>query len=147
MPDPMPSYIAGYKQLQGLDRQVQKGLPGCQILAPVTGRFASATPADADSWRHLNKFEKPRAGEVVRSKMIGVRLACVWDASQTTGDQLPEPPHPQLLTGEAPARLWEVLATQIAAAGLTLSDAPGAASIRGANGVTNYNRPHGDGSL
>ena len=75
VPGPFPSYVAGYKQWQTLGRQVEKGQPGYQILAPVTGRFASANPADAESWRRLGKGEKPRAGEVVRSKMVGVRPA------------------------------------------------------------------------
>ena len=77
VPGPFPSYVAGYKQWQTLGRQVEKGQPGYQILAPVTGRFASANPADAESWRRLGKGEKPRAGEVVRSKMVGVRPAYV----------------------------------------------------------------------
>ena len=138
VPDPMPSYVAGYRQWQSLGRQVQKGQPGYQILAPVTGRFASATPVDAESWRRLKKFEKPRPGEVVRSNMIGVRPAYVWDASQTAGDPLPEPPSPKLLEGEAPRGLWSGLAAQIEAAGFSLDDAPNAASIHGANGATNY---------
>ncbi len=138
VPEPRPSYVAGYRQWQDLNRQVQKGQPGYQILAPVTGRFASATPANADTWRRLKKFEKPRPGEVVRSKMIGVRPAYVWDASQTAGDPLPELPVVELLEGEAPAGLWAGLATQIEAAGFALGEAPNATSIHGANGVTNY---------
>ena len=138
VPDPMPSYVAGYKQWQDLGRQVQKGQPGYQILAPVTGRFASSTPANADSWRRLKKFEKPRPGEVMRSKMIGVRSAYVWDASQTAGDPLPELPAPTLLEGEAPTGLWEGLAKQVKAAGFALGDVPDTSSIHGANGVTNY---------
>lgn len=136
VPDPMPTYVAGYKQWQDLGRQVQKGQPGYQILAPVTGRFASATPANADLWRRLKKFEKPRPGETVRSKMIGVRPAYVWDASQTAGDPLPELPAPTLLEGEAPAGLWEGLAKQVEAAGFSLGDVPDTPSIRGANGVS-----------
>ena len=58
VPEPFPSYVAGYKQWQALGRQVEKGQPGYQILAPVTGRFASATPQDAESWRRLGKGEK-----------------------------------------------------------------------------------------
>ncbi len=84
VPDPVPSHVAGYRQWQQLGRrQVSKGQPGYQILAPVTGRFASATPQDAESWRRLGKGEKPRAGETVRTKMVGVRPAYVWDVSQT----------------------------------------------------------------
>ena len=121
VPGPFPSYVAGYKQWQALGRQVEKGQPGYQILAPVTGRFASATPQDAESWRRLGKGEKPRAGEVVRSKMVGVRPAYVWDASQTSGDPIPEPPAPNLLEGEAPAGLWDGLSEQVEAAGFAVS--------------------------
>lgn len=138
VPEPVPSYVAGYKQWQGLGRQVLKGQPGYQIIAPVTGRFASAHPQDADSWRRLGKFEKPRAGEVVRSKMVGVRPAYVWDASQTEGDPIPSPPAPRLLAGEAPQGLWEGLAAQVRAAGFTLVDVASAGEIRGANGMTSY---------
>ena len=101
VPEPTPSYVAGYKQWQGLGRQVQKGQPGYQIIAPVTGRFASANPQDAESWRRLGKFEKPRPGETVRSKMVGVRPAYVWDASQTAGDDIPSPIRPHRLVGGA----------------------------------------------
>lgn len=138
VPEPMPSYVAGYKQWQGLGRQVQKGQPGYQIFAPVTGRFATSTPQDAASWRRLSKFEKPRTGETVRSKMVGVRPAYVWDASQTAGEDIPAPPRPRLLEGEAPAGLWEGLAAQVRAAGFSLAEATSTAEIHGANGVTDY---------
>lgn len=138
VPDPFPSYVAGYRQWQGLGRQVMKGQPGYQILAPVTGRFAAATPVDVESWRRLGKGEKPRAGEVVRTKMVGVRPAYVWDASQTSGDPIPEPPAPTLLEGEAPAGLWEGLAAQLEAAGFTVLRVPHEGMIHGANGMTDY---------
>lgn len=138
VPEPTPSYVAGYKQWQGLGRQVQKGQPGYQILAPVTGQFATSTPQDAASWRRLSKFEKPRTGETVRSKMVGVRPAYVWDASQTAGEDIPAPPRPRLLEGEAPAGLWEGLAAQVRAAGFSLAEATSTAEIHGANGVTDY---------
>jgi len=138
VPEPFPSYMAGYKQWQQLGRQVGKGEPGYQILAPVTGRFASANPADADSWRRLGKGEKPRPGEVVRSKMVGVRPAYVWDASQTTGDPIPEPPAPRLLEGEAPAGLWDGLAAQVEERGFSVLRAPHEGTIHGANGMTDY---------
>ncbi|MFC7580762.1 ArdC-like ssDNA-binding domain-containing protein [Schaalia naturae] len=138
VPEPFPSYVAGYKQWQALGRQVEKGQPGYQILAPVTGRFASANPADAESWRRLGKGEKPRAGEVVRSKMVGVRPAYVWDASQTTGDPIPEPPAPRLLEGESPAGLWDGLAAQIEERGFAVLRVPHEGLIHGANGMTDY---------
>ncbi|GAB3062596.1 hypothetical protein GCM10027079_31750 [Sediminivirga luteola] len=138
VPEPFPSYVAGYRQWQGLGRQVQKGQSGYQILAPVTGRFATATPADAESWRRLGKGEKPRAGEVVRTRMVGVRPAYVWDASQTAGDPIPEPPAPKLLEGQAPAGLWDGLAAQVEAAGFTVLRVPHEGMIHGANGMTDY---------
>ncbi|MFX4288282.1 ArdC-like ssDNA-binding domain-containing protein [Zafaria sp. Z1313] len=136
--EPFPSFVAGYRQWQQLGRQVQKGQPGLQIFAPVTGRFASSNPADADSWRRLERGEKPRAGEVVRSRMIAARPAYVWDVSQTDGDPIPEPPAPKLLEGEAPAELWEGLVAQVEAAGFTLLMVPHEGMIHGANGMTDW---------
>lgn len=136
--EPLPSYVAGFKQWQQLDRQVEKGQAGYQILAPVTGRFASADPADPESWRRLARGEKPRPGETVRSRMVGVRPAYVWDVSQTEGEPVPEPPAPALLEGEAPAGLWDGLATQVRAAGFRLVGVTDEREIRGANGVTDF---------
>lgn len=138
VPDPMPSYVAGYKQWQQLGRQVEKGQPGYQILAPVTGRFASSTPSDPASWRRLNRSEKPRSGEQVRSKMVGVRPAYVWDVAQTSGDAIPAPPMPKLLQGEAPTGLRVGIVRQIEAAGFQVLIVANASQIYGANGVTDY---------
>ena len=138
VPDPVPTHVAGYRQWQQLGRQVSKGQPGYQILAPVTGRFVSATPQDAESWRRLGKGEKPRAGETVRTKMVSVRPAYVWDASQTTGEPIPEPPAPQLLEGHAPVGLWEGLAAQVQSAGFELRLVADASEIFGAKGLTDY---------
>ena len=138
VPEPFPSYVAGYRQWQQLGRQVEKGQGGYQILAPVTGRFASSTPADPESWRRLSRGEKPRPGEVVRSRMVGVRPAYVWDVSQTAGEPIPEPPAPRLLEGEAPAGLWEGLAAQVAAAGFEVARVPHEGMIQGANGMTDW---------
>ena len=138
VPEPFPTYVAGYKQWQQLGRQVEKGQAGYQILAPVTGRFASANPSDPASWRRLNRGEKPKPGETVRSKMVGVRPAYVWDVSQTTGDPLPTKPEPQLLTGEAPAGLREGLAGRIGSEGFELLWVPHEGMIGGANGLTNF---------
>ncbi len=138
VPEPMPSYVAGYRQWQQLGRQVGKGQSGYMIFAPVTGRFASSTPADASSWRRLDPREKPHPGEVVRSRMVGARPAYVWDVSQTAGDPIPEPPAPTLLEGEAPSGLWDGLAAQVAAAGFTLLRVPHEGMIHGANGMTDW---------
>ena len=138
VPVPAPTYVAGYRQWQQLGRQVRKGQPGYMILAPVTGRFATAAPADASSWRRLGAREQPKPGEVVRSKMVGVRPAYVWDVSQTDGGPLPVPPAPTLLEGAAPAGLWEGLAAQVTSAGFALVRVPHEGMIRGANGMTDW---------
>lgn len=91
-PSLSPTLVAGYRQWQGLWRQVMKGQPGYMIFAPVTGRFASSNPADPNSSRRLGPREKHKVNEIVRSRMVGARPAYVWDASQTDGEPLPMPP-------------------------------------------------------
>ena len=138
VPEPVPSYVAGFKQWLGLGRQVLKGQSGYMILAPVTARFASATPGNSVSWRRLARSEKPKVGESVRSRMVGLRPAYVWDVSQTDGDPIPERPRPRLLEGRAPEGLWDGLARQIEARGFSLKHVPDARTIGGANGLTDY---------
>ncbi|HSI93242.1 MAG TPA: ImmA/IrrE family metallo-endopeptidase, partial [Jiangellaceae bacterium] len=60
------------------------------------------------------------------------------DVSQTQGDPIPEPPVPVLLDGQAPPGLWDGLAAQTGWHGFDLTDAPDAASLGGANGVTDF---------
>ena len=135
---PVPTYVAGFNQWKQLDRSVDKGQSGYMIYAPVMGRFASKDPSDPMSWRRLQAREKPAAGEVVRSRIVNVKPAYVWDVTQTSGSEIPERPMPRLLEGEAPAGLWAGLAAQVATEGFELQDAVGATSIWGANGVTIY---------
>ncbi len=138
VPVPMPSYVAGFRQWLSLNRHVVKGQSGYAILAPVTARFASSAPENAESWRRLGRGEKPGWGEVVRSKLVGLKPAYVWDVSQTDGDPIPETPRPTLLRGQAPAGLWDGLADQITARGFELRLVSDAAAIGGANGLTDY---------
>lgn len=138
VPDPTPTYVAGFRQWLGLNRHVTKGQSGYAILAPVTARFASPTPDNPGSWHRLGRGEKPRAGEAVRSRLIGVKPAYVWDVSQTEGDALPEAPRPHLLEGQAPDGLWDGLADQITAHGFELRLVSNAVAIGGANGLTDF---------
>ncbi|GAB2761709.1 hypothetical protein GCM10027020_12490 [Nocardioides salsibiostraticola] len=138
VPEPMPTYVAGFKQWLSLNRHVMKGQSGYAILAPVTGRFASSTPENGGSWRRLGRGERPQPGESVRSRLIGVKPAFVWDTSQTDGDPIPQPPRPALLKGQAPKGLWDGLADQIEAHGFGLRLVSNAAAIGGANGLTDY---------
>lgn len=138
VPDPEPRYVAGYKQWQSLGRQVSRGQPGYQIMAPVTDRFATSTPQDAESWRRLGRFEKPKPGEVVRSRMVGAKPTYVWDVSQTTGEPIPERPAPTLLEGKAPSGLWDGLAALVEAEGFRVLRVEHEDLIGGANGLTRY---------
>ncbi len=138
VPDPTPTYVAGFKQWLSLNRHVMKGQGGYAILAPVTARFASSTPDNATSWRRLGRGEKPQWGESVRSRLVGLKPAHVWDNSQTDGDPIPETPRPSLLKGQAPVGLWDGLADQIEARGFGLRLVSNATAIGGANGLTDY---------
>ena len=138
VPEPTPTYVAGFQQWHSLGRHVEKGQSGYQILAPVTARFASSTPDVEGSWRRLARGERPAPAEKVRSRMIGLRPAYVWDVSQTSGEPIPERPRPQLLQGQAPPRLWDGLAAQVESRGFELRKVPHARAIGGANGLTDY---------
>lgn len=138
VPEPTPTYVAGFHQWLSLGRHVAKGQHGYGILAPITARFASLNPTDAASWRRLSRGEKPGYGETVRSKLVGLKVAHVWDVSQTAGDPVPERPRPTLLHGQAPAGLWDGLADQITALGFELRLVSSAAAIGGANGLTDF---------
>lgn len=138
VPDPVPTYVAGFRQWQHLGRSVLQGQNGYAILAPVTGRVASRTPADPQSWRRLRPKERPKVGEVVRSRMIGARVAHVFDISQTSGAEVPVPPSPQLLKGEAPGGLREGLIRQIEDLGFTFLPVAHEGMMNGANGQTNF---------
>lgn len=138
VPEPSPTYVAGFKQWISLGRHVMKGQHGYGILAPVTARFASSTPANQESWRRLARSERPRPGEIVRSKMVGLKPTHVWDVSQTDGVPVPELPRPVLLTGQAPGGLWDGLADQITGAGYELRLVSNAGVIGGANGLTDF---------
>lgn len=138
VPEPTPTYVAGFKQWASLGRHVRKGQAGYGILAPVTARFASTTPSNHDSWRRLARAERPRPGETVRTRMVGLKPTHVWDISQTEGDPVPELPRPTLLIGQAPDGLWDGLADQITANGYELRLVSSATSIGGANGLTDF---------
>ncbi|WP_344065691.1 ArdC-like ssDNA-binding domain-containing protein [Microbacterium pumilum] len=139
---PMPTYVAGFRQWEDLGRRVVAGQHGYMIFAPRTARFATSTPLDASSWRRLATRERPRSGETVRVGVTGSRPAYAWDITQTTGPPVTEPPGPQLLRGDAPTGLWVGLATLVEEEGFSLSLAAGAAALDGASGRTDFSRRH-----
>lgn len=78
---PDATMVAGYRKWQDLGRQVRKGEKSIAILAPM-----------------VKKEEDEETGEKVR-KVIGFRAARVFDVKQTDGEEIPEPPQPQILDG------------------------------------------------
>ena len=142
---PDATAVAGYQTWKSLGRQVNKGEKGIAILAPVIRRAAPADQPDRqqpDTGSPLERSEpgpgerrvgEGTTGETQRGRKVsGFRPTYVFDVAQTTGDPLPEPPAPQLLTGQAPPGLWDALAAQVAAAGYSLERGP----CDDANGVT-----------
>ncbi|WP_454857672.1 ArdC-like ssDNA-binding domain-containing protein [Promicromonospora soli] len=137
VPDPFPQCVAGFQQWKQLGRSVNAGAKGFQIFAPVSARVAVA---EDGSYRRLAKGEGPDPGEVVKSRMVGVRPTYVWPLALTSGKDIPETPAPKLLTGEAPAGLWTGLAVQVRERGYTLRYAPNADALGGANAMVRYDR-------
>lgn len=135
VPNPFPQYVAGFQQWKQLGRSVNSGAKGFQIFAPVTAKVAVS---DDGSYRRLEKGESPEPGEVVRSRMVGVRPTYVWPLELTSGRDVPETPAPKLLTGKAPVGLWDGLAAQVRERGYTLRDVPDAAALGGANAMVRY---------
>lgn len=140
--EPLPTYVAGFRQWEEVGRHVVAGQRGYMIFAPRTARFATTTPLDASSWRRLAPRERARPGEAVRAGITGTRPAYVWDIAQTTGPPVAELPRPQLLHGEVAAGMWQGLATLVEDEGFSLSGVADAAALDGANGRTDFSRRH-----
>ncbi|GAA1392806.1 ArdC-like ssDNA-binding domain-containing protein [Luteococcus peritonei] len=125
---PDATLVAGYTTWQkSFHRQVNRGEQGIRILAPVTRRVPKLKPDDTPV---LDDKGKP----VMATQIVGVKPTSVFDISQTTGDPVPEPPRPALLTGRAPEGLWQSLASLVHAQGFRLERG----DCRGANGYTDY---------
>ncbi|WP_214406335.1 ArdC-like ssDNA-binding domain-containing protein [Pseudonocardia lacus] len=103
--------VAGFSAWKALGRSVRKGERGLKILAPVTRRVEND---DADG----SGEQTSEAGSGRR--MVGVKVAHVFDVSQTDGAPLPEPPRPVALRGPDVAQLWEPLAQLVHAEGYDL---------------------------
>ncbi len=135
---PQATRVAGFRTWQSLGRQVRKGERGIAILAPCTYRpkatdqaepAGSAMPEPATS---CSGGATPDAG----SKQVrGFRVVHVFALHQTEGDPLPDVA-PALLTGQAPAGLWDDLAGQVIGYGYALERG----DCCGANGYTDPTR-------
>jgi N-terminal domain of anti-restriction factor ArdC len=136
---PDPTYIAGFNTWRTLGRSVNKGQHGYAVLAPC--RYDRRVALDPDGQaRQLAKREPPGEGERVESGQVlaGFRVEHVFELSQTSGVELPEPPRPNLLEGEAPAGLGAAVLAMIEDRGFRVETVPDAGAIQGANGQTNW---------
>ncbi len=136
---PTPTYVAGYRTWQALGRQVDKGQKGYAILAPVRYKRRVAVDSIGNA-RPLAGGETPASGEVEQSRQAlgGFTVEHVFAAEQTSGDPLPDPPTPKLLSGEAPAGLGGAVMALVEARGFTVDAAVDAVELNGANGVTRW---------
>jgi len=83
--------VAGYRKWQELGRQVKKGEKGIAILVPHRRRLRR----EQDESEERGEDEAQRGITTVNSFGVGR----VFDISQTDGDPLPEPPHPEMVDG------------------------------------------------
>jgi hypothetical protein len=137
VPEPLPTYVAGFNTWRSLGRSVEKGQHGYAVLAPC--RYDRRVAVDSDgNTRRLTAGETPESGETVESRKVlaGFRIEYVFDVSQTSGVEVPEPPRPKLLRGEAPNGLGAAVVAMIEEQGFRLDTVPNAAAIDGANGRT-----------
>ncbi len=134
---PQATRVAGFRTWQSLGRQVRKGERGIAILAPCTyrpkaaDRAEPAGPAGQEPAASDGGVAPDGGGKQVR----GFRVVHVFAQYQTEGAPLPEVA-PALLTGQAPAGLWNDLASQVSGHGYVLERG----ACAGANGYTDPTR-------
>ena len=129
---PQASRVAGFRTWQGLGRHVRKGERGIAILAPCSSRPTTpAAGSDSTSEQPQGELGGAVAPAGVGRQLRGFRVVHVFALDQTEGDPLPDVV-PVLLTGQAPAGLWDELAGQVSGHGYTLERG----DCAGANGWT-----------
>ncbi len=135
---PQATRVAGFRSCQSLGRQVRKGERGIAILAPCTYRPKAADraelagPAGPEPATTCSGGAAPDAGG---KQVRGFRVVHVFALHQTEGAPLPEVA-PSLLVGQAPAGLWDDLASQVTGYGYVLERG----ECAGANGYTDPTR-------
>lgn len=126
---PDATAVMGYRAWQALGHQVRRGEASIRILAPCLYKTSRNDDGEAD------ERQWPVRDAKARRVLRGFRIAHVFDLAQTDGDTVKPPAAPELLDGEAPAGLWDSLATQIRAEGFTVVRDE---ILSGANGTTNF---------
>ncbi len=134
---PQATRVAGFRSWQSAGRQVRKGERGIAILAPCTYRPKTAEPASpaAPAGPEPTTTSGGAAPNAGGKQVRGYRVVHVFALHQTEGDPLPDVA-PTLLTGQAPAGLWDDLASQVTGYGYALERG----DCAGANGYTNPTR-------
>lgn len=115
---PDATRVAGIRTWNGLGRRVTKGEHGIAILAPCVYRTDDQTAED----RHQARPERAASpGDEMppQRELHGFRVVHVFDVTQTEGRPLPDV-RPELLTGDAPAGIWDQLVALTANAGYQL---------------------------
>lgn len=125
---PTATAVASYRTWQGLNRQVRRGEKAIRVLAPMTRRVPVADQQD-------EKVVRDDGSTVHRHQILGFKPVPVFDIAQTDGPDLPQPPGPVLLAGEAPTGLWDALVGEVSERGYRLLRGP-VDKLAGANGVT-----------
>ncbi|WP_340672155.1 ArdC-like ssDNA-binding domain-containing protein (plasmid) [Saccharopolyspora sp. ID03-671] len=124
---PDATRVMGYRQWQGLGRQVRKGEKGMTILAPkmgITG-WREKDGTVVTGTKPIKKDQVPEGAKPIRS-MVGTLPVKVFDIAQTEGEPLPELPIPEpvSLDGPAPEGLYEGLVGIVEKNGFTLTHEP-----------------------
>lgn len=139
VPEPEPSYVAGYATWKALGRTVERGQHGYAILAPVTTLRREAINPQGTG-RVLVPGDSANSDETESLQRVvhGFKIEYVFDLSQTRGRPIPRRVGPKLLAGEAPKGLAESMLTFIQSHGYGVATAASAGELDGANGVTHW---------
>ena len=128
--DPQATHVAGYQAFKAMGRQVRRGETGIKVLAPITRREPrlddAGQPVRDDQGRVLH-----------RTHVVATKPVTVFDIRQTDGPPLPDPKigEATLLTGQAPAGLWDRLQGLLEERGF---DVRRGADLGGPNGYTDF---------
>ena len=130
--DPQATHVAGYQAFKAMGRQVRRGETGIKVLAPITRR----EPRLDDTGRP----QRDAHGRTLyRTHVVATKPVTVFDVRQTDGRPLPDPGvgQPALLTGQAPAGMWDRLQRFLEERGFEVRRGP---CHDGANGYTDFTR-------
>ncbi|GAB3823093.1 hypothetical protein GCM10028799_39020 [Kribbella italica] len=136
---PDATLVGGWSTWKHLGRNVSKGEKAIRVFAPVFSRSKQVVDDKGAIARRVDldladdsETAKRRPGR----RLVGFRVAYVWDVSQTNGEPLPKPPASARLVGPAPTGLWEGLATCVEGEGFRLSVEPIKGSV--GDGFTDF---------